>query len=123
MPTAYGRWFPRLLNCPENQFFNPDHVDGCLGPDGTPGTLPKAPTPQFSPSAVDFNSLEAQPSVALVTSTLPPPVFGQPSPLITHIGTPLPLGASSGFSNVAKRSFAIEISEDGESDDYSADGR
>ena len=83
-------------------------MDGCLGPDGTPAA------PQFSPSAPDFNSalLEAQPSVALVTSTLPPPVFGQPSPLITHIGTPLPQGASSGFSNVAKRSFAIEISED-----------
>ena len=89
------------MNCPDSQYFNPDHVDGCLGPGGGL-TLPLPPTP---------------PPPTLPT-TLPPPVFGNPSPLITHIGTPILPGQDSG-GFISKRSYtvngeqqpAIELSE------------
>ena len=111
VPTAYGRWFPRLITCPDDQFFNPDHIEGCLGPNGLAIPLPPPPPPA--------ESLLPLPSL-LIPTTLPPPVFGNPSPLITHIGTPIPPGLGTGFAvNIAKRSskisekqLAIELSED-----------
>ena len=78
------------------QHFDPNHIDGCVGgDDGLDVPLPPPPPP----------------------GRLPPPVFGRPEPLITHIGTPLLPGSSSGFSAaINKRSPdqqpAIEISED-----------
>ena len=68
------------------------------------------------------------PQLPPIPTTLPPPIFGNPSPLITHIGTPIPPGANLGFSsNVAKRSsssdkqLAIELSDYSESDALEAD--
>ena len=68
------------------------------------------------------------PQLPPIPTTLPPPIFGNPSPLITHIGTPIPPGANLGFSsNVAKRSsssekhLAIELSDLSDSDASEAD--
>ena len=30
VPTVYGKLFPRLLCCPDYQYFDPLHVDGCV---------------------------------------------------------------------------------------------
>ena len=101
----------RYSNCIENvvlitlltlQHFDPNHIDGCVGPDGSVD-IPLPPPPPPPPAA----------------ARLPPPVFGSPDPLITHIGSPLTPGSSSGFSSSSalnKRSPehrpALEISGD-----------
>ena len=30
VPTVYGKLFPRLLCCPDHEFFDPFHLDGCV---------------------------------------------------------------------------------------------
>ena len=30
VPTTYGKLFPRLICCPDHQFFDPFHLDGCV---------------------------------------------------------------------------------------------
>ena len=105
--------FPRLMNCPQHQYFNPDHVDGCLGPDDLPVPLPPPPAPVHhevpvpQPQHVVPGGQVPQ-AQHIIPASLPPPVFGNPSPLITHIGTPLP----PDFIN--KRSYQLETLDDEE---------
>ena len=121
VPTVYERMFPRLISCPDQevsregkvvcfsilkyfQHFDPNHIDGCVGSGHAEEAAPPPPPPPPAPPVAQ-------------SSRLPPPVFGSPEPLITHIGTPLPPGSSRGFSaGVKKRSPhqqpAIEISAD-----------
>ena len=124
VPRVYGRLFPRLLSCPNHkvdgcgancrlhhfpclQHFDSNHIDGCVGPGGSLDIpLPPPPPPPPSPAPVAAGAVR-----------LPPPVFGSPDPLITHIGSPLPPGSSSGFSTSLKKRSpdqqpALEISGD-----------
>ena len=32
VPTVYDKLFPRLICCPDHEFFDPFHVDGCVHP-------------------------------------------------------------------------------------------
>ena len=93
VPTIYGKLFPRLICCPDYEYFDPFHVDGCLREH-----YPHPPPP-------------------VIPTTLPPPTFGNPDPFITHIGAPLPPGTFGGFSAIKKRSSsdkqpAIEFIEE-----------
>ena len=63
-PTRYGKLFPRLTNCPSRGRFDPSLPLGC--------PIPPPPPPE----------------------PLQPPTYGSPEPLITHIGAPLPPGAT-----------------------------
>ena len=78
VPTIHGKLFPRLICCPDHQYFDPFHVDGCVYDHHHPPP--------------------AQPGY------LPPPTFGNPDPFITHVGAPLPPGTFGGFSAISRRS-------------------
>jgi len=58
VPTIYGKLFPRLICCPDFQFFDPFHIDGCLYPD-------YPPPPQYPP----------HPPLSYPTP-IPPPSYG-----------------------------------------------
>jgi hypothetical protein len=71
VPTVYGKLFPRLLCCPDHEFFDPFHLDGCVHEH----YLYPTPLPR----------------------TLPPPIFGNLEPSITYIDAFLEPGSFGGF--------------------------
>ena len=95
VPTIYEKLFPRLICCPDHEYFDPFHVDGCVH-EHYPHPPPPPPLPHHA---------------------LPSPTYGNPDPFITHIGAPLPPGTFGGFSAIRKRSSnqkqpAIQFIED-----------
>ena len=50
VPTLYDKLFPRLICCPEHEFFDPFHVDGCVHP----LPPPPPPPPQYFPPLGPF---------------------------------------------------------------------
>ena len=46
VPTVYEKLFPRLICCPDHEFFDPFHVDGCVHPLPPP---PPPPRPTYLP--------------------------------------------------------------------------
>ena len=46
VPTVYDKLFPRLICCPEHEFFDPFHIDGCVHPHPLP---PPTPPPYLPP--------------------------------------------------------------------------
>ena len=71
VPTVYGKLFPRLLCCPDHEFFDPFHLDGCVH--------------------------EHYPHPTPLPHTLPPPIFGNLEPIITYIDALLEPGSFGGF--------------------------
>jgi len=43
VPTVYDKLFPRLICCPDYEFFDPFHIDGCIHPPPPPPPPPSPP--------------------------------------------------------------------------------